>query len=116
MNLGKRFAKKDRGPAVAADVARIAAIWAQARARFGGGGGPFLYGEFSAADAMFAPVVTRLDTYQLDVDRATSTYMDAILTHPSFVRWRSEAVAEPWVIEKYEAGETAVDVFHAPSR
>lgn len=115
MNLAKRFARKDRGDAARADVARVAQIWAEARSRFGAGGS-FLYGAFSAADAMYAPVVTRLDTYQIEVDAPTRAYMDAVLAHPAFVRWRTEALAEPWTIEKYEAGETAVEVFHQPAR
>ncbi|MEO1319464.1 MAG: glutathione S-transferase, partial [Pseudomonadota bacterium] len=62
MNFGKRFPQKDRGDAVARDAARIEALWAAARAKFGapGGAGPFLYGAFSATDAMYAPVVARL--------------------------------------------------------
>ena len=60
MNLAKRFVRKDRGADVAADVARIQDLWVEARDRFGSNGnGPFLYGAFSAADAMYAPVVTR---------------------------------------------------------
>lgn len=115
MNLAKRFARKDRGDAARADVARVAQNWAEARSRFGAGG-PYLYGVFSAADAMYAPVVTRLDTYQVEVDGPTRAYMDAVLAHSAFVRWRTEALAEPWTIEKYEAGETAVEVFHQPAR
>lgn len=113
MNLGKRFAKKDRGPDVAADVARLSRLWAEARAAFAGQG-PFLYGDFSAADAMYAPVVTRLDTYQIDVDPATRTYMDAVLSHPAFVAWREAALREPWHIAHYEEGETPVEIFHRP--
>jgi len=113
MNLGKRFARKDRGAAVAADVARVTALWRKARQSFGGEG-PFLYGAFSAADAMFAPVVTRLDTYQVDVEPDTRAYMDAILSHPAFVAWREAALQEPWSLPHYEEGETPVEVFHRP--
>ena len=67
MNLGKKFAPKDRGEAVARDVARFSEIVRQARERFGAGG-PFLFGAFSAADAMYAPLVTRLDTYSIALD------------------------------------------------
>lgn len=116
MNLSKRFAAKDRGPEVAENVARIEALWREARARFGGEdrGGPFLYGAFSAADAMYAPVVTRLDTYQVPVAADTRAYMDAMLGHPAYRAWRSDALAEPkaWdVTAQYEAGETPVEVF-----
>ena len=79
----KRFAYKDRGPEVADSVARLEACGAR-RARASAHGGPFLYGAFSAADAMYAPVVTRLDTYQIPVAAETRAYMDAILNHPAF--------------------------------
>lgn len=114
MNLRARFAYKDRGPDVAEAQARIEALWREARARFGiSAGGPFLYGAFCAADAMYAPVVTRLDTYQLPVAADTRRYMDAVLVHPAFVAWRSDALAEPaaWNVPHYEDGETAVEVF-----
>lgn len=113
MNLGKRFAKRDRGPEVVADVARLAALWKEARSTFAEGK-PFLYGDFCAADAMFAPVVTRLDTYQIEVDADTRAYMDAVLSHPAFVAWREAALQEPWQIAHYEEGETPVEVFHRP--
>jgi glutathione S-transferase len=113
MNLGKRFAPKDRGPDVKANVARISELWSEARRRFGSGG-PFLYGAFSAADAMYAPVVTRLDTYQIEVDAGTRTYMDTILSHPAFAAWRESALKEPWDLPHYEEGETAVEIFRQP--
>lgn len=107
MNLSKRFARKDFGPEVAASVKRLEELWREARARFGNKRtGPFLYGAFGAADAMFAPVVTRLDTYQIGVAADTRDYMDAILTHPAFVDWREAALAEPWRIDRYEDGHT----------
>lgn len=115
MNLRARFAYRDRGPEVVQSQARVEELWRAARARFGANaGGPFLYGAFCAADAMFAPVVTRLDTYQLPVAADTRAYMDAVLAHPAFVAWRSDALAEPsaWnIYDQYEQGETAVEVF-----
>ena len=119
MNLAKRFAVKTYPAEVEANVARIASIWAEARHRFGAlaqgpSAGPYLYGAFSAADAMYAPVVTRLDTYQLAVDAPTRAYMDAILALPAFVAWRTAALAEPWSIPAYEVGHTAVETFHHP--
>ena len=107
MNLSKRFKPRDFGPDVAASVARIEALWREARGRFGDqAGGPFLYGAFGAADAMYAPVVTRLDTYQIPVAADTRLYMDAILQHPALLDWRRAAVAEPWRMPKYEEGHT----------
>ncbi len=97
MNLRRRFAYKDRGPAATLDVARIVAAWRDARARYGAGG-PFLFGEFSAADAMFAPVVTRLDTYSWPVAPDTRAYMDAVLTLPAFLAWKAGADAETEIV------------------
>jgi glutathione S-transferase len=113
MNLTKRFAPKDRGEACAADVARLQELWADARRRFGEGGA-FLYGEFCAADAMFAPVVTRLDTYQIPVSVETRAYMDAVLNHAAFLAWKQSAMQEPWTLPHYEEGETVVEIFHRP--
>lgn len=104
MNLAKRYAGRDRGEAVARDVARIAAMWADARARFGTAG-PFLFGLFCAADAMYAPVVTRLDTYGFEVDAPTRAYMDAILSLPGFAAWREAALAETWTVPHDEVDE-----------
>lgn len=115
MNLGKRFAPRELSSDVADNVRRIEGMWSDARRRFGGGGS-FLYGAFSAADALYAPVVTRLDTYQVRVAPATRRYMDDVLSHPAFVQWRSEALAEPWSIPHYEEGWTAVEVFHKPQK
>lgn len=110
MNLTKRFKTPPLTDAIKADVARLEQMWAGARERFGGGG-PFLLGAFSAADAMYMPVVTRLDTYQIPLGAPARTYMDAMLAHPAFVKWRTEALAEPWTLPHYEEGHTAVEVF-----
>lgn len=109
MNLGKRFALRDRGADVARDVARIAEIWAEARGRFGAkADGPFLFGDFTAADAMFAPIVTRLDTYSIPVDSVSRAYMDAVLAHPAYRRWLAAALAEPWLVQEDEVDEPAL--------
>jgi glutathione S-transferase len=114
MNLGKRFAPRDFGSEVADNVRRLEGLWSQARVRFGADG-PFLYGRFGAADAMFAPVVTRLDTYQVPVSSETRRYMDAVLKHPAFVTWRTAALQEPWTIAHYDEGHEVAEVFHKPS-
>jgi glutathione S-transferase len=108
MNLGKKFAQKDRGEAVARDVARFVEIVRQAREHFGAGG-PFLFGTFSAADAMYAPLVTRLDTYSIALDATTRAYMDAILSLPAFQEWRSAALKEEWIVEADEVDEEAIE-------
>lgn len=85
---------------VAADIARIEAIWREAIAR---SGGPFLFGRFTAADAMFAPVVNRFDVYELVNDPATLAYMEAVKGHPDFRKWEEAAKAEPWIVPEDEA-------------
>ena len=86
---------------VEADVARIEAAWAGARELYGKAG-PFLFGRFTAADAMFAPVVNRFHTYDVPVNRETRDYMDAVMALPAWKAWIADAEAEPWRIEKYE--------------
>ena len=110
MNLGKKFAERDRGEPVAQNVARFEAIVREARGRFGSGG-PFLFGAFSAADAMYAPLVTRLDTYSIPVFDETRAYMDAILSLPSFREWLSAALEETWVVADDEIDEAPIADF-----
>ena len=113
MEVTKRFAAMDRGPAVAADVARITAIFREARAKFGAGG-PFLYGSFSAADGMYAPVCTRLRTYSIEIDSVSQAYVDAVLAHPAYQQWLAEASAEPWILgDNGNAAETVIEDLRA---
>ncbi|WP_118857028.1 glutathione S-transferase family protein [Sphingomonas mesophila] len=86
---------------VAAEIDRILQLWAQARARFGSGG-EYLFGTWSAADIMFAPVVTRFATYRVPLPPFAIAYCDAVLHHPHVVEWIELAQDEPWVIEQYE--------------
>jgi len=76
-------------------------LWAQARARFGGDG-EFLFGDFGAADIMFAPVATRIVTYQLPIARFATGYMQALLNHPYMQDWIASAQEEDWIIQKFE--------------
>lgn len=82
---------------VAADVARIEAMWSDCRRRFGRGG-PFLFGRFTAADAMYAPVVSRFMTYGVSVGPAARAYMEAVAALPAWAEWRDAALKEPWVL------------------
>lgn len=107
MNLGRKFGEQDRGADVAADVARIGAIWRNTRARYGADG-PFLFGAFSGADAMYAPVVTRLETYSIAMDPVSRAYMDAVMGLPAFQAWRDAALQESWVVLHDEADEPAL--------
>ncbi len=86
--------------AVRADVTRIEQIWCDALAA---SGGPFLFGAFSIADAMFAPVVNRLDVYAFEVDRATAVYKDTMKALPAWLEWEAAGRAEPWIVSHDEA-------------
>lgn len=88
--------------ALKADIARIEALWADTRARFGTGG-PYLFGKFGLADAMYAPVVTRFTTYQVPLGTDAAAYVEAVHAHPHVKEWIEAAKAEPERIEKYEA-------------
>jgi glutathione S-transferase len=101
MNMRHVLPATELSPEVAANVARIVDLWAQARTRFGVGG-DYLFGGFGAADIMFAPVVTRFVTYSIDVPADARAYMDAILAHPFMQDWTAGADAESWVIPQFE--------------
>ena len=102
MNVRRVFPVRPPSPEVAADTARIAALWRAARTRFGSGAGDYLFGAFGAADIMFAPVVTRFVTYSIPVPDDARAYMDAVLAHPFMVEWLDGAAAEPWILARYE--------------
>ncbi len=105
MNLGRDFSGLGRTEDALADIARIESMWADTRARFGTGG-PFLFGaDFTAADVMYAPVVTRFLTWKPHLSSWTAAYCDAVRAHPLMVAWYDGAAAEPedWLIEGYEA-------------
>ncbi len=85
------------GVGVAEDIKRISEIWEDCRQRFGArfGAGDFLFGPFSAADIMFAPVVTRFQTYGVGLSPVCRSYADAILETPEMKEWTEAALAEP---------------------
>lgn len=85
---------------VLADVARIEKIWSDALVR---SGGPFLFGDFSAVDAMFAPVVNRFDVYMLTEKPQLRAYMQAVVDHPAFREWAAAAALETWIVPEDEA-------------
>lgn len=92
-----------------ADVETIQTLWLEALEN---SGGPFLFGSFSAADAMYAPVVTRLNTYGYQVTDRIGTYMDKITDLPAFTVWCADASTEPWVvpIDEVDDGPSASDL------
>ena len=102
MNVRKSYPPKDLSKEVTGEIDRILQLWAQARARFGGTGN-FLFGDWCAADMMYAPVVTRFITYGVPVPPFAGLYMKAVLSHPHVSEWIDKAQDEPWVIEQYEA-------------
>ena len=100
VNFARRIIARPLTPAAADDVTRLEAMWAECRARHGG---PFLFGgTFGAADAMYAPVVSRFHTYAVDVTPATRAYMDAVMALPAWRQWRDDAVKEPWLFAEDE--------------
>lgn len=100
MNLRRPVKAIPLPEGVTGDVARIKAIWREMLKR---SGGPFLFGTFSAADAMFAPVVNRFAAYDLVGDPETVAYMDAMRAHPAWLGWEEAALAEPWIVPEDEA-------------
>jgi len=104
MNIRARYPGRRRTPECLADVDRILAIWADCRARYGDGG-DFLFGRFGIADAMFAPVVLRFQTYGVALEGAARDYADAVLALPSLQAWVADAEAEAERIEKFDLYE-----------
>ena len=101
MNVRRTYPPSDLANSVRDEINRILQLWAQARARFGGTG-EYLFGNWSAADIMYAPVVTRFITYGVPVPPFAALYMKAVLSHPDVNEWIDKAQDEPWVIEQYE--------------
>jgi glutathione S-transferase len=97
MNMWRPVIKRELTPEVDVNVQRIEAIWSDCRARFGTGG-PFLFGRFGAADAMYTPVVARLHTYAVAVGAGAHAYMDAVMALPAWGEWYAAAIKEPWVL------------------
>jgi hypothetical protein len=84
-----------RGPGVEEDIGRVCEIWRECRSEHGGAG-RFLFGDFSAADVMFAPVVSRFQTYGVELDREEAAYAQAVLALPVVEEWIAAARREPW--------------------
>jgi glutathione S-transferase len=89
--------------ALTADVERIDELWNDCRSRFGHGG-PWLFGEYSVADAMYAPVVLRFNTYGARISPTARWYMAAVLEDAALQEWLQGAKQEPWTIEADEVG------------
>jgi glutathione S-transferase len=99
MNIKGRFPQFKIWSKAKADIERIVAIWRECLEAYGG---PFLFGELSMADAMYAPVISRFRTYDVALDAKTQAYADRIWALPAMVEWREAAMAEAEEIEELE--------------
>jgi glutathione S-transferase len=97
MDVSRDLKSESRAHHVAGDIARIQQIWTDCRQRFGQEG-PFLFGRFSIADAMFAPVVTRFRTYGVTLDPVCAAYRDTVMNLPAMKEWVEAARRESWII------------------
>jgi glutathione S-transferase len=95
MNIRRRHPGKGRTPEVLAEIRRIVEIWGEAR-------GPFLFGAFGAADAMYAPVALRFRTYEVELPPACRAYADALLDLPAMRVWIADAERETEVLPQFE--------------
>jgi glutathione S-transferase len=98
MNVRKRYPGKGRTPEVLAEIERILQIWNQAKK-------PFLFGAFTAADAMYAPVVLRFRTYAVDLPAASRSYYEAVLALPAMTQWIEAAEREQESIPQFDMYE-----------
>lgn len=99
MNLRASHPGKVDVDRVIADLRRVESLWGDLLGR---SGGPYLFGRFSAADAMFAPLATRLRTYALPVSDTAAAYVEAIYGLPAFQEWLALALREPWIVDDDE--------------
>ena len=99
MNLRASHPGKVDLDLVSRDLHRVETLWGDLLAK---SGGPYLFGAFTGADAMYAPLATRLRTYDLPVSDTSARYIEAIYALPSFQDWLSQALAEPWIVDDDE--------------
>jgi glutathione S-transferase len=102
MNMWRPVIRRELASDVQSNVRRIEAMWTDCRTRYGADGGAFLFGSFGAADAMYAPVVARFHTYDVEVNAAARAYMAAVMALPAWGEWRAAALDEPWVLPEDE--------------
>jgi glutathione S-transferase len=101
MNLHRPIGPVTLSADAQANIARIQEIWIDCRERYGHDG-PFLFGTFGAADAMFAPVIHRFRTYAIELAPKVRAYMDAMMALPAFAQWTEEGLAETLLIDRLE--------------
>ena len=101
MNLRRLPKSVDMSDAILKDLARIEGLWKEARKAFRSKG-DFLFGKFSNADAMFTPIASRLETYNIPIGKNAKSYMTAILDTAAFKAWKTAAFQEPWIYPEDE--------------
>lgn len=101
MNLHRPIGSIALSEDARANIARVEEIWSDCRERYGKQG-PFLFGAFSGADAMYAPVVHRFRTYAVKVGPLAQAYMETMMALPAFKEWTEAGLAETLIIEKFE--------------
>jgi glutathione S-transferase len=99
MNIKRPVHKRTLSADAKANAERVQEIWSECRKTYGG---PFLFGAFSGADAMYAPVVHRFRTYGIDVTGAAADYMGTMQAHPAFAEWTADGLKETWAIAKFD--------------
>ena len=100
MDMRRPIVKMEQDEVLQKDVARIEAIWTECIAK---SGGPFLFGDFCIADAMYAPVVNRLEVYKLSENKDVLAYMENMKSLSAWQEWEKAGKAEPWIVEEDEA-------------
>ncbi|OQA34543.1 MAG: Glutathione S-transferase YfcF [Betaproteobacteria bacterium ADurb.Bin341] len=104
MPMNLKFELKGKSPAleVQQDIDRVIALWEETRCQFSGRQGPYLFGAFSAADAMYAPVACRFHIYNVALPPVAGHYRDALLAHPAMIEWREAALKESEACARYD--------------
>jgi glutathione S-transferase len=102
MNIRSSFPGREITAEAQADINRVMSIWRDCRTRFGEGNGEFLFGHFTIADAMYAPIVTRFRTYRTELERDAQAYCDMIMALPAMQEWAAAARNEPMIVERFE--------------
>jgi glutathione S-transferase len=101
MNCRTKYPGKGFASGVQQDIVRIASLWQESRQKFGAGGN-FLFGNFTIADAFFAPVVLRFVTYDVQLDPVSRDYLESVLALPAIQEWIESAKNETEIISQYE--------------
>jgi len=102
MNIRASVPGRDITPEAQADINRVMTIWRRCRAQLADATGDFLFGNFTIADAMYAPVVTRFRTYKIDLEREADAYCETVMALPAMQEWAAAARNEPMIIDEYE--------------